>query len=259
MLRDPTHIFRRMWAAEAWGRQTDDAPKCWERSRDQQGSREQPASRFFDDIVQGSMCGSNWFEGNGGGIGKQDQPPHFAWDANAVLGFDEDIDRYCKDRAPKSHKNDQHALRCVAANVNILSLYGDRVPYNICRNLEWQSCTARGWLPGQQSSIIRFATAPKSLDPSGTSGKPLGQCRGWLPDRKPKGGIYGYATDDIFYLEVCLFSQLCANGHEVFDLNVGDEFFCQFSEERFRELQELLERPPFEPPDAMLCTGKNQG
>eukprot|EP00966_Prymnesium_polylepis_P238653 5519330-Prymnesium_polylepis.2 len=28
--------------------------------------------------------------------------------------------------------------RCVKASLNILSLYGDRVPYNVCRNLEWQ-------------------------------------------------------------------------------------------------------------------------
>ena len=63
-----------------------------------------------------------------------------------------------------------------------------------------QACGARGLLPGQRSSTIRFARAPKSLDPDGE--KPLGQCRGWVPRRKPAGGIYGYATDDIFYLEV---------------------------------------------------------
>ena len=31
-----------------------------------------------------------------------------------------------------------HAVACVKSGFNILSLYGNRVPYNICRNLEWQ-------------------------------------------------------------------------------------------------------------------------
>ena len=33
-------------------------------------------------------------------------------------------------------------------------------------------------------------------------------CSGWVPKKKPEGGIYGYATDDIFYLETCLYSQV---------------------------------------------------
>ena len=32
-------------------------------------------------------------------------------------------------------------------------------------------------------------------------------CSGWVPSKKPEGGIYGYATDDIFFLEVCLYTQ----------------------------------------------------
>ena len=37
-------------------------------------------------------------------------------------------------------------------------------------------------------------------------------CSGWVPGKKPEGGIYGYATDDIFYLETCLYSQVSAIG-----------------------------------------------
>lgn len=40
----------------------------------------------------------------------------------------------------------------------------------------------------------------------------LGVCSGWVPSKKPEGGIYGYATDDIFYLETCLYSQVSAIG-----------------------------------------------
>ena len=230
MLRDPTHLFRRMWAAEAWAKQTPDQPKCWGKSRDQRGAVVQPEGKYFSDILDGGICESNWYEGNGGGIGKEGHPPLFKKDANALLGFDETIDDYCKERAPRDSKWEFHALRCVKADLNILSLYGERVPYNICRNLEWQSCAARGLLPGQQSKIIRFAIAPKSLDPSGEkTGKPLGKCRGWVPDKRPTGGIYGYATDDIFFLEVCLYNQICANGGELFDLEVGEPSESKFT------------------------------
>ena len=148
-----------------------------------------------------------------GDLGKK--IPKFVGAAPALLGFDEGIDVYCQERAPDWAKWRGHATRCVAANVNILSLYGNRVPYNICRNLEWQTCAAKGMLPGQGTPAIRFATAPSSLDPAGATGKPLGQCKGWVPSTPPTGGVYGFATDDIFFLEVCLFNELCYNGHEL--------------------------------------------
>ena len=57
-------------------------------------------------------------------------------------------------------------------------------------------------LPEQGNATIAFARAPKMLHPDGSTGKPLGQCRGWVPSRPPEDGIYGYATDDVFFLEV---------------------------------------------------------
>eukprot|EP00966_Prymnesium_polylepis_P026754 617766-Prymnesium_polylepis.1 len=91
-----------------------------------------------------------------------------------------------------------HAQCCVDHGFNILSLYGDRVPYNICRNLEWQVCATQGKLLGQSTRTIKFARSPKSLAPDGSTGKTLGRCKGWVPHDLPKGGIFGYATDDIF-------------------------------------------------------------
>lgn len=32
-----------------------------------------------------------------------------------------------------------------------------------------------------------------------------------------------YATDDIFFLEVCTFNQICSNGDELWQLEVGQE------------------------------------
>ena len=66
----------------------------------------------------------------------------------ALLGFDESIDAFCAwERANyQDSKKYQynHAGSCVNANHNILSLYGDRLPYNLCRNLEWQVLQAHG-------------------------------------------------------------------------------------------------------------------
>ena len=110
-----------------------------------------------------------------------------------------------------------------------------------------------GRLPGQQTATIRFARAPGELDPTGSTGKPLGQCRGWTPPKRPESGVFGYATDDIFYLEVCLFNQICANGAELFELRQDEDWQCQFSETRLRELQDILLAPSVEPPDAVKC------
>lgn len=134
------------------------------------------------------------------------------------------------------------------------SLYGDRVPYNVCRNLEWQVCAAQGMLPGQGGRVLKFAKAPATLQPLGGGGKPLGQCCGWVPpDMNPLGGIFGYATDDIYYLEACVLSQICQNSEELFQLAVGDPFICDFSREKFVELQELLLSPWSEPSGAAQC------
>ena len=113
---------------------------------------------------------------------------------------------------------------CIESNINILNLVGGRVPYNLCRNLEWQVCAARGALPGQGGRTIRFAVAPSELRPAGGS-KPLSQCGGWRPADPPEGG-YGFANDDIFYLEVCVFAQICANGADIFGSFLAD-FVCE--------------------------------
>ena len=72
-------------------------------------------------------------------------------------------------------------------------------------------------------------------------------CSGWVPSKKPEGGIYGYATDDIFYLETCMYSQMCSNGRDLFTLAEGQSFTCAFEPALFRELQEIL-LTPADPP-----------
>lgn len=256
MINDPTHLFRRMWAAEAWGTMEGGRPACWNVQREGWELHKQPSSRFFDAVDSGSICNTNWYEGNNGRLGmagsgggpRFPRHPGGPRTTPALLGFDESIDAHCNNHAPQGSNTNGHAERCVAANRNILSLYGQRLPYNICRNLEWQVCAAQGRLPSQGGRTIVFAIAPGTLDPSGATGKPLGQCKGWVPGQRPAGGVYGYATDDIFYLELCLLNQICRNGERIFNLRAGEEFTCDYSSARFRDLQRLLLTPAAPPP-----------
>ena len=96
------------------------------------------------------FCGTrNWYTGNEGALGDANtlgpaEPKakhHFKADkeAPALLGFDESIDGYCQNNGGKHDGSASgHAIQCVQAQVNILSLYGDKIPYNTCRNAEWQ-------------------------------------------------------------------------------------------------------------------------
>jgi len=241
MLRDSRSLFRRMWAAQAWGKMADGRADCWNVKRDNRWEHLE-TEQFFADTWSGRHCGTNWYEGNDGELGLPGRPPHFDHDAPALFGFDESIDDFCLRHG--GHEWEVHGQRCVTAGINILSLYGDRVPYNICRNLEWQVCAAKGWLPGQNSMTILFARAPSSLDPAGSTGKPLGEMKGWVPPQVPEGG-YGYATDDIFYLEVCMMDMICSNGFDLWTLKVGDRFVCLLSPAGMRELQTLLLNMPY--------------
>ena len=261
MLNDPAHIFRRMWAAEAWGTMEGGRPACWDVQREGWERHRQASSHFFGQVDSGAVCASNWYEGNAGRLGMVSGGPRFPRHPGgpqttpALLGFDESIDEHCAHELGGWNRGPQgHAERCVAANRNILSLYGNRVPYNICRNLEWQVCAAQGKLPYQGGRKMIFAVAPNALDPSGATGKPLGQCKGWVPDQRPAGGVYGYATDDIFYLELCMLNQICTNGHRIFQLRAGQEFECDYSSQRFRELERMLVSPAQPPPKTAHCT-----
>ena len=225
---------------EGWG---GGHSACWLHPRDNPGAT-QTAATYFDETLEGKHCSMNWFEGNKGLLGLQGRPPTFVSDAPALFGVDSDIGTFCHNKMRREGTNPGvdvgHAGTCVAAGVNILNVFTDRVPYNICRNLEWQVCSAQGLLPGQGGNGVLFATAPSSVNPKPGSRRPLGKCSGWKPKKKPSGG-YGYTNDDIFFLEACLFSQLCDNGHDIF-MNAYDQnpFHCEFSAERFRELEKIL-------------------
>jgi len=242
-----------MWAAEPWlllRHPEDDRARCFERSRDDFGSNAQHNHTFFENVLRGQICDMNWYEGSPGYIGWEGQDQDFPLPtAPALLGFDETIDVFCTDarhRLGDRRRWYQHADNCIHGSLNILSLHGSRVPYNICRNLEWITCAINGLLPGQGVRTIKFARKPSSLDFSEDGNdKVFGECRGWRPDTIwPRDcSDDGYATDSIFFLETCLVSQLCLNGVELWALEVGQAFECEFSKERFDELEQLLLGP----------------
>ena len=100
-----------------------------------------------------------------------------------------------------------------------------------------------------------FAKAPGTLIVSGEDTR-LGICSGWVPPWLPAGGEFGYATDDVYYVEVCLFNEICENGAELFDLIDGEPFRCRFSEARLRALQHVL-LSPLEPARGTSCKMDN--
>jgi len=205
---------------------------CWEVERDSSWTT-QRKERFFNEIKESTHCDSNWYDGSPGWLGRQ--IPHFDDDAPALLGFDEDINWACS-----GSNGLDHAAACVQHNYNILALFGNHIPYNLCRNLEWQVCAAQGKLPGQSDAGINFATVPSSIDPNDDDGHGLGMCQGFV---EPGRGRVGYATVDIYFLEVCIYNQICSNGEELFALDELEDWQCQYDTARFDELQRLLTSP----------------
>lgn len=118
-----------------------------------------------------------------------------------------------------------------------------RVPYNLCRNLEWQVCAAKGMLPGQDGNTrLRFASAPARLQVKPWS-EGAASCEAPSTPRSGAAAL-GYNVNDVFFLELCIFSQLCTNGADVFKLKVGEPFHCEFSKAGFERLRELLLQGP---------------
>jgi len=101
-------------------------------------------------------------------------------------------------------------------------------------------CAAKGLVPGQGGKGIIFPKAPKDLEFEGSPR--LGQCSGY--SQVDCVGEDGYATDSIFFLEVCLFSAICSNRQDLFRLRSGDEWECDLDEGAYWDLIEKLRTPP---------------
>jgi len=154
--------FWKMWGREAWLHRQLGERGCWI-------SHNSGPEAFFTETFNGAYCDVNWYEGADGELGRESARPHFNEAAAALLGFDDTIFAFCSEvlgmstsyAGAASHFNSELAQRCVKANQNILRLISPRVPWNMCQNLQWLLCAAHGELPGQQSNVMRFASAPK--------------------------------------------------------------------------------------------------
>lgn len=85
-----------------------------------------------------------------------------------------------------------------------------------------------GRLPGQggqYENVMRFAKAPRNLEPRGGDHK-LGVCFGYHP---AGCGRVGYSSSDIFFLEACYYNQICENSDALWRLDDGQDFRCKFS------------------------------
>lgn len=173
-----------MWGVQSRQQNHKGDDPCWARDRWAIWESRDP-EQYFTDILEGTYCKkTDWYEGSPTAHGWFGRP------APALLGFDADIRGYCHDN-------------CDGTSVNILAIFTSRTPYNTCRNFEWQMCAVHGLLNWQDNRQIVFARAPKTMYIDGYP--PLGKCSGftdgWCNDWD------GFANDDIFYLELCLFSQ----------------------------------------------------
>ena len=88
--------------------------------------------------------------------------PNFTAPALALLGFDDSFNTHCASGGAINVSRTGTINACALANFNVLSVEEQR--YNLCRNLEWQACAARGLLPGQRGLGIVFSVAPNSLE-----------------------------------------------------------------------------------------------
>jgi len=84
--------------------------------------------------------------------------------------------------------------------------------------------------------MIVFARAPKTVSFSGFP--QFGVCSGYT--NKACDDWSGFANDDIYYLEVCLFAQVCENADEMFRVEQGNPFYCDFSATGLEELRGWL-------------------
>lgn len=132
-------------------------------------------------------------------------------------------------------RRDAHLYLCYVCDRFGPNIHNSGAGYNSCRNFEWQMCAALGKLRGQTTRTIVFAAAPATLEVDGT--RPLGRCGGFAP-----AGCQplGYSNDDIFFLEVCIYSLVCSNRDELFLLRAGQPFTCQLDEAGFWRLHRYL-------------------
>jgi hypothetical protein len=88
------------------------------------------------------------------------------------------------------------------------------------------------------SRKMRFAKAPSTLRPH-DGPHPIGSCEGYAP----LGCTEGFASSDIFFLETCFYSMICANRDELWKVAEGEDWECELDREGFERVKAMVLRP----------------
>ena len=197
-------------------------PACWGHTPSQNAA-------FFRRLDEARHCDQKW----GSNL-----------DAPAVLGFAETMQSFCNGHGRRLGEAELTGA-CRAAQLNILRIGG----WNMCKNTEWIYCAARGRLAhgsgGSSGGDLIFSLAPKDLDLA-----PFYQKGG---TGTPQGDGY-YSENDIYYLEACVLNEICANRRELFSVERGARFRCEYDPAGHKGMQEALLQ--WEREDAPArCTG----
>ena len=218
MMRDREHKFWTMWRAWGWmGRKSGD-PACWGHSASQDAA-------FFRRLDSATHCGQQWGS---------------SLIAPSVLGFAETMASYCTQHGRRlggesmGRRAGEAELvsACAGANLNILRIGG----WNMCKNLEWIYCAAKGKLApggGDSGGELLFSLAPSALD--------LGPFYVSGGTGAYQGDGY-YSENDIYYLEVCVLNEICSNRNALFSARVGEHFRCAYDVAGHTALREALLR-----------------
>jgi hypothetical protein len=130
----------------------------------------------------------------------------------------------------KLKKRGEGKQRCITAGYNVLSLFGHQPDYNLCRNLEWLVCAAKGKLYRQPGGQILFSPLPALAN---LADRINGLTANWR--------ARVYQPEVVYAVEVCSLLILCDNGHLVFGLRPLEPFVCQWREGALGWLVEHIE------------------
>jgi hypothetical protein len=212
MLHDPDHQFASMWGTPRVKMRPLCAP---------------PADKLLKwaaDMDAAAMCDRNWYEGVAG-CHTQGRLPYYGKPVPALLGFDQNIIKACNfmNGCGQSYAV-SGPQACIRANMSILALYASAPSYNMCRNLEWLVCAAKGNLVEQRgSATMVFTPAPLRLNAMELV-------------RDSSKSAHDYSMKSVYVLETCILSQLCSNAEELFRVHTLQTFVCKYNASALPEL-----------------------
>merc|ERR1712125_154552 len=99
--------------------------------------------------------------------------------------------------------------------------------WNMCLNLAWLLCAIHGTLGFNTTGStvggqLLFSKTPSELDVSQLVSQEI------------------ITEPDIYYLEICILNEICANSDVLFTLHAGEPFYCVFDMDRYRAMQAVL-------------------